>query len=445
MPASRTVETRQRARSWLTYLALLAGIMPAWPGVSLLGTGAALVAVTLAWRELRVVARCLLTLVAVSTLAALVLQPATLISATTGMLRLTALIVTMMLLAALLSRSADLQRISTGLFSGTPLKRYYSITFGTGFLSVPLNFGSVGVIGTLVGDRIRRHGDSAMAGNAARGMLRGYGASPMFSPLSISVVTTLIFLPTLHSWELLAVSFPLAMLYLLAGALFRDRESGPMTPVEGAGALWPWLRFAAVVGGIWGGALLLSALAGLGYSKAVTLSGLVAVILLMLARRAAGDKAGLPTMAPLANEITIMGGSAFLGVMASAVVLHVMGGDMALPGWGYPLVAFVVPWVFFGAGLLGLNPIIVGTLVGGVFGPIWPPSAHLALAVAMVCGWAQSAAGTPYSANSLLLERLTGYDARVAALRWNLGLSLCSLVVGASLAALLTVCLSGLI
>lgn len=47
-------------------------------------------------------------------------------------------------------------------------------------------------------------------------------------------------------------------------------------------------------------------------------------------------------------------------------------------------------------------------------------------------------AGTPYSANSLLLERLTGYDARIAALRWNLPLSASALLLAGLLAAALT-------
>ncbi|ARB44022.1 hypothetical protein [Alloalcanivorax xenomutans] len=432
---------RLRWRSGLTYAALVAGLLPAWPAVNLAGTAAALVAVTLAWGELRMVARGLLTLVLLSLLAALLVAPHSLVLAATAMIRLTALIVIMMLLAAVLGRSPDLKRISAGLFSGRPLPRYYSITFGTAFLSVPLNFGSVGLIGSMVDQQVRSHGDSAMARNAARGVLRGYGASPMFSPLSISVVTTLTYLVGLHSWELLAISVPLAMIYLASGALFREAEK----PVGGDdrkdSMLMPWLRFGAVVTAIWMVTLLFNGLLDLRYSKAVTLSCLIAVILLMVRERWRGERVSLPTMAPLANEVVIMGGSSFLGALISLLVLHSLGEAFSLPDWGYPLVAFVVPFLFFGGGQLGLNPIIMGTLAGGVMGPVWPPEAYVGLGLAIVSGWAQCATGTPYSANSLLMERLTGYDARVAAFRWNLGLSACWLVLSGGLAALLTVVL----
>jgi len=63
-------------------------------------------------------------------------------------------------------------------------------------------------------------------------------------------------------------------------------------------------------------------------------------------------------------------------------------------------------------------------LTGAVLSPIWPAKAALGLAIAMVSGWGLTVAGTPFSANSLLLAKLTGYNARVAATRWNLHLSL---------------------
>ncbi|HAV68145.1 MAG TPA: hypothetical protein DHV78_06075 [Alcanivorax sp.] len=60
----------------------------------------------------------------------------------------------------------------------------------------------------------------------------------------------------------------------------------------------------------------------------------------------------------------------------------------------------------------------------------------------MVCGWGVTIAGTPYSANALLLERLTGYPARVGALRWNWPLSAVALLVAGGLGALLTLLLA---
>ena len=76
--------------------------------------------------------------------------------------------------------------------------------------------------------------------------------------------------------------------------------------------------------------------------------------------------------------------------------------------------------------MLGLNPIVTGTLAGAMLAPIWPQSALFGLGIGMVSGWGLTVAGTPYSANSLMHSRITGYDAQTAALRWNLTLSLCA-------------------
>jgi len=88
-----------------------------------------------------------------------------------------------------------------------------------------------------------------------------------------------------------------------------------------------------------------------------------------------------------------------------------------------------------------LNPIVIGSLTGAVLSPIWPAKAALGLAIAMVSGWGLTVAGTPFSANSLLLAKPTGYNARVAATRWNLHLSLTFIAGAGLLAAILTLVL----
>ena len=432
-------------RSALAYLALLCGVLSLVPGMAVVGASAIVLAILLGWRDLRRVARIIFGLLVAMSLLALVDEPSALMDGAVNMTRLTALILTVMLLSSLLGRSSDLERISATLFAGRPAVRYLSVTFGTTVLSVPLNFGSVGVVSSMIAGQVRRHGDSAMARNASRGTLRGFGASPTCSPLSISVVMTVTFLPGLHSWQLIAFSLPLAVVYLLSGLLFTERETEALAQGDaidtGLGKYLPWLRFMAIIGAICVGAFVLSGPGGLSYSKAVTLSCLGAVAVLFvhgLVRSPRGTGNPLPSMAPVSNELVIVGGSAFLGALISSFALKWLGAGFSLPGWGYPVVAALVPWLFFAGGMVGLNPIVIGTLTGGVLGPIWPPEAVLGLGIGMVSGWGITTGGTPYSANSLLMERITGYSAKVAAYRWNLAHSVASLLVGGILAAALT-------
>ncbi|MBF5056633.1 hypothetical protein Y5W_01927 [Alcanivorax sp. 521-1] len=430
-------------RSLFAWLALVAGVLLPLPGADAVAAVAVTIAMLLGWRDLRPVARMLLALMLLAALAAALLEPAALREGVRNMAILTALIISVILLSAVLGRSRDLARLSSSLFAGRAVTRYYSLTFGTAFLSIPLNFGAVGVVAALVADRINSRGHSARTRNAARATLRGFAAAPLCSPLSISVAVVLTFLPGLQGWQLIGMGLPVAVLFLLAGALFREPEAGEPAPAEevvaGAG---PWLRFTGLIGVICAGTLALSAGGGLSYPRAVTLSCLSVVVLGLAWGAWRGERLAPPSLAPASNELVIVGASAFLGALVSALAEHHLGAGLALPGWGYPLAALLVPWVFYAAGMMGFNPILTGTLVGALLGPIWPPSAIQALGLSMVCGWAMTGVGTPYAANVLLLERFTGYPAWRTAAVWNRTLAITVMVAGGLLAALLTLLLT---
>ena len=147
-------------------------------------------------------------------------------------------------------------------------------------------------------------------------------------------------------------------------------------------------------------------------------------------------------MANVANELAIMGGASFLGGALAVTTLNSFGDGFNLPDWGYSVVAFCLPWLFYAGGALGVNPIITATVVGGVFGPIWPESALPGLGIAMVTGWGITIAGTPYSAAALLLERFTGYGSRMASYGWNLSYSCLFLGFSACLCAAVVLVMS---
>ena len=430
-----------RPRSILVYLALGCGIAVFVPGNTVLATGLASLAIVLGWGNLRMVGRVLLFLMVLVTSLALVSEPSALAKGADNMARISALVITVMLLSAVLGQSEDLKVISRSLFGGNALFRYISMTLGTALLSVPLNFGAVGVVATMIGVQVRDKGDSVVARNAARAVVRGFGASPMASPLSISIVMTVTFLPGLSSWKLISVGLPFGILYLLAGCYFREREPAQAEASLLAGdrvsALFPWLRFVVVIGAICVGAFLLSTQGDLVYSQAVTLSCLGAVVLGLGYRRLADGVVSLPSLASMNNELVIMGGSSFLGGIIGTFALNWLGAEFSLPPWTYPMIAAAVPWLFYTGGAIGINPIISGTLSGSILGPIWPDYGLLGLGMGMVTGWGITVAGTPYSANALLLERCTGYSAQRAAYGWSLRYSLIALTISSAVCAVL--------
>lgn len=429
----------QPIRSALAYIALIAAILALLPGMAGLGAGAVSLAVVLGWQDMRRVPKAVFLVAGLALVFALGRDPGLIGAAAGNMSRLAGLVLAVMILSSVLGRTSDLQQISISLFGGNPVVRYLSLAFGTSVVSIPLNFGSVAIVGSLVGERVRSNGDSPATRNAARAVLRGFGVSPTFSPLSISVVLTLTLLPGLGSLDLLLFTVPFSAALVLCGLIWRESESVQQmdAPVNKAGVA-PWLRFGTLILAICAGVFLFSQRYQLSYAHAVTLSCMVAVIGARLLAWIRKTNPPLVNMSSVSNELAIVGGSAFLGSVISGAVLGQISGDPTLPNWLWPVIAACAPWVFFAAGLAGINPIVVGTLAGGILGAIWPERALLGLGIGMVTGWGLTAFGTPFAANALIMERLTGYAAMDASFRWNLRLSLVGLIAASVLAAAVT-------
>ncbi|WP_417515360.1 hypothetical protein [Marinobacter sp.] len=427
-------------RSALAYIALMAAIFVLFPGMAGLGAGAVSLAVILGWRDMRRVPRAVFLVAGLALVFALGRDPGLVGAAAGNMSRLAGLVLAVMLLSSVLGRTSDLQQISASLFQGNPVVRYLSLSFGTSLVSVPLNFGSVAVVGSLVGERVRSSGDSPATRNATRAVLRGFGVSPTFSPLSISVVLTLTLLPGLGSLDLLLLTVPFSAALVLCGLIWREPESVQQMDVpEGSAGLAPWLRFGALILAICAGVFLLGQRYQLSYAHAVTLSCIAAVLGARVLAWSRKTNPPLVNMSNVSNELAIVGGSAFIGSVISGAVLGQISGDPNVPAWLWPVIAACVPWVFFAAGLAGINPIVIGTLAGGILGVIWPADALIGLGIGMVTGWGITAFGTPFAANALIMERLTGYRALDASFRWNLRLSLAGLTAASLLAAVITV------
>ncbi|MGO1501223.1 MAG: hypothetical protein ACTHWH_08075 [Marinobacter sp.] len=432
----------QSIRSALAYIALIAAILALLPGMAGLGAGAVSLAVILGWQDMRRVPKAVFVVAGLAMVFALGRDPGLVSAAAGNMSRLAGLILAVTLLSSVLSRTSDLQQISASLFGGNPSARYLSLSFGTSLVSIPLNFGSVAVVGSLVGERVRSSGDSPATRNATRAVLRGFGVSPTFSPLSISVVLTLTLLPGLSSLQLLLFTVPFSAALVLCGLIWREPEIAQQAdaPQSKAG-LAPWLRFAALILAICAGVFVLSHQYQLSYAHAVTLSCIGAVLGARLLAWSRKTNPPLVNMSNVSNELAIVGGSAFIGSVISGAVLGQISGDPSVPIWLWPVIAACVPWIFFVAGLAGVNPIVIGTLAGGILGVIWPDNALIGLGVGMVTGWGITAFGTPFAANALIMERLTGYKAMDASFRWNLRLSLTGLAAASLLASIMTVLL----
>ena len=77
-------------------------------------------------------------------------------------------------------------------------------------------------------------------------------------------------------------------------------------------------------------------------------------------------------------------------------------------------------WIIPLAGQIGMNPILVVTLIA----PLIPDAANLgveptALVVALIAGWTISGASSPFTATTLLIGSFAGVSARRVGIVWN--------------------------
>lgn len=390
-----------------------------------LGALALILLLLLSWGAMKVIPKVVLIIALLTAALGAIYLPEVLDSAVHNVMRIASLIIAVMLLSSVLGAGSQISAISSSLFYGAPKKRYLGLVLGTSVLSIPLNFGSIAILGSLLSDQKRRQGDSASIRNASRAILRGFAATPLYSPLAISIALTLTLLPSVSTGQLLSITAPLSLLFILAGFRFRESEVTQAAPVVvGEADVGSWLKFATTVilicmGVAWG-----SFWFGWSHAHSVTVSCSVAAILSLLARRLTTGKAALPDVSNVGNELSVICGSVLIGSLVSSAITHLWVTELQLPMSSWLLIAALIPWFFFAAGAIGINPIVVASLVGGILGGLWPEETVITLAIAMVLGWGVTAAGTPYTVSALLLERVTGYHASVAAWQWNFKLSL---------------------
>jgi hypothetical protein len=123
------------------------------------------------------------------------------------------------------------------------------------------------------------------------------------------------------------------------------------------------------------------------------------------------------------SELVLLMMAGYIGTVGSRLLAPLMtaaGIDMlAVPPW-LIIISFV--WLIPVAGQLGMNPILVVSLVA----PSIPDAAQLgvtptALAVAITAGWALSGASSPYTATTLLIGSFAGMPAWQVGWYWNPG------------------------
>jgi hypothetical protein len=334
--------------------------------------------------------------------------------------------------------SGLVQRCGELMVRQPPGRRYAVLTLGAHVVSLVLNFGVLSLLGVMItkGNTLESAGgDARIKAIRARRMLsailRGFALMTVWSPLSVSfaVVQTVV-----HgiAWQvLLPLQGLLAALLLVLGGWLDRREFPPTSrrfePQE-AGAWTPLVHLCllilVIVAASVGTAHLLGVRIVIG---AMIVMPLAAWIWLAVQRRDPVKAAAhlgrrvLETMPGFRNEVAMLGGAMFLGIVVAA---HIPPAETArlLAALGLAPAALVVV-LALGVMILaqvGVSQIISVTLIGGALADLaalgLPP---LAVASGLMGAWALSACSTPVGAAVLTVARIGQVPVTQVARQWN--------------------------
>lgn len=353
-----------------------------------------------------------------------------------------ALLVILQILGRAATRSPDVVAGAEIIVSRPPGLRYLFLTFGAHLFGLFLNIGSVILMISMLSGRLKQESEETVR-SLTLAVLRGFSGTPMWSPLSLSVLVLLSLIEGVSYWHLAPVGMLAATFYMLAGYRL---DSGKRR-VAGAKLLSPTEK--RTLGRVLGriaclivGALALVVLFGLRLIDAVFLSALVVAAIWIGAQHLspAGPRSSLwkdicEAASSMVNEASLICGSAFIGALLSTLIVGWGGFPGALSVAAAVAIAAVLPLAVVAGGLLAINPLITASVLAGTLDPAWPADGKFWLALPLVIGWGLTASGTPFNATILVTSRILGRNPIDIALRWNSRLTALSVVAAGLVAA----------
>lgn len=331
------------------------------------------------------------------------------------------------------------RRISTffaGLRSTSGLRKYVTLNLQTFLLSLILNVGSVHLLAPLAIRRGEEGADQPELRRQALAIIRGFGVTPLWSPLSIAPLLVTSLVAGVSYRELLLPGLIISAGMLLLGwvmerALMRGKPAPearqtPRTRPD-YGVLATLLSVVACISVI--------ALAAGHFLKTSTIESISFAVFSTAFTWALGQ--GLfaqPATRILAEISAITRRTSREGIMISSVVImsatvaeisrHVNLAEMHTSVLGSSLIAAVIPAVFLAGGALAINPTVTASLLAAFLAPGWPTGGGLWLAVAMVWGWSMTVSFGPFTGSSLAVSSAVGTSSFVMTYRWNRGYTL---------------------
>ncbi len=428
----------------------------------------------------------LLSLAAALTLTAIVTRPDVVPMVARALDRAAFLAAFMILLALLRDgavTSPSVLAVGRYLTRQPPGRRYAALQTGGHFLGVILNFGCLSLLGPLVQRGVRASSDEAGEANPDNTMpdtamnarvaaireqrqitalSRGFSWIVAWSPTTISQAFVPLVLAGVEPLRMAAMGAGITLLFFLAGWL-EDRVRGrriraelselgqlpvpnplpfPKTGFLRFGLVCAVLAVLSTVVVVWSGSAIVPAL--------MLTAPLVTAVWIWLQNQGLRDgwratlergkeivTQSIPNSSPEALTLSVAGYSGIMaaGLTDAEALASWIGLDVIPPLAIYLAVAAIVPL----ASNLAIPAMLVVTFLGSLFSAL--PQLDLdptLLGFSLIIGWGLNLVGSPFSATSLVLARVTGIPGTTLSWRWNGLYSLISYGISAIFLAVLT-------
>lgn len=340
-------------------------------------------------------------------------------------------------------RSRLVRRCGGAMLLQPPGRRYPILSAGSALFGIILNIGVLNLFAgmieksnTLAAAQGRTWVRQARQRRMMLALLRGFSLAPLISPMGIGVAVVLSNLPDLRWLDLAPYVIGAALVIFLVGWVI-DHFTGPhpvaRRPLLPAPTLVPLVQFCLLLLGIVSLVFLLAWSLQLHLPIAALLGAPLAAFSWLAWQRRRLGLMGMPAtlatlrrqlpwlLAPISNEIVVLGAAGYLGHLCVALV--------PVAGLG-PLMAMVEPLgaanavvamlLVMGLAQVGVNPIVTVTLLVGLLPELDIPGLSPALlGASLMVGWALALMSSPMTASMLILSRFTGVASTRIGYRWN--------------------------
>ncbi|RDB43046.1 hypothetical protein DU490_10265 [Halomonas sp. DQ26W] len=340
-------------------------------------------------------------------------------------------------------RSRLVRRCGEAMLLQPPGRRYPILSAGSALFGIILNIGVLNLFAgmieksnTLAAAQGRAWVQQARQRRMMLALLRGFSLAPLISPMGIGVAVVLSNLHELRWIDLAPYVIGAALVIFLVGWAV-DHLTGPHPAAGGVKhpvpSLAPLGQFCLLLLSIVSLVFLLSWVFDVRLPIAALVGAPLGALGWLACQRRRLGMWGLPAalaslrrqlpwlVAPIGNEVVVLGAAGYLGHLCVALVPVASLGP--LQGLIEPLGAanaVLAMLVVVGLAQVGINPIVTVTLLVGLLPslPIEGLSPALVGASLMV-GWALALMSSPMTASMLILSRFTGVASTCIGYRWN--------------------------